>query len=130
MITERLQQEDCQDGFILDGFPRTISQAQSLDFYLKAHEKRLTHVFNLTAPDEELRQRMLKRASSPAKTARSDDKTSVLKNRIEKYKALTLPVATYYEAQGLTRRIDAGQSISHTLGQAYKHIRHQRWGYY
>jgi adenylate kinase len=126
LITERLANNDCSKGFILDGFPRTTSQAVALDAYLQNERLSLSHVFNLTAPDEELIQRMKKRADNATKKGkekRKDDDLSVFFNRLSKYRSLTLPVATeHYAPKGIVRNIDASNSIADTLKQAKKFL--------
>lgn len=121
LITEKLQHEECEKGFILDGFPRTITQAQRFDMFLKSKAIELDHVFSLIAPEDALIERMQKRASG-AQNKRADDKLNVFFNRIANYKRLTSPLTDYYKAQNLTRAIDASGTMEHTLKQAHQAI--------
>jgi adenylate kinase len=126
LITERLEDDDCTGGFLLDGFPRTITQAQSLDSYLEQRRLSLSHVFNLTAPDEELIRRMKHRADKAIRNGgekRKDDDLSVFFNRLAKYRECTLPVTqVHYKRTGLVRDVDASISIPHTLKQAKSYL--------
>jgi|AACY02.16.fsa_nt_gi Adenylate kinase and related kinases len=117
LITDKLTSEDCETGFIVDGFPRTITQAQRFDMFLKSKNIELDHVFSLIAPEDALVERMQKRASG-TQNKRSDDKLTVFFNRIANYKRFTSPLTGYYKAQDLTREIDASGTMEETLHQA------------
>lgn len=130
MMAERLKQEDAQDGFILDGFPRTREQAEALDRQLSQMGRRITAVLLLDVPDEEVVRRLSGRRVctsaghnyhielDPPKrdgvcdqdgsrlVQRDDDKPEVIQNRLRVYHEKTKPVIDYYEQQGLLRRID------------------------
>src|SRR5438270_11492690 len=130
MVTERLQEEDARDGFILDGFPRTIEQADALDRQLSELGRRITAVLLLDVPDDEVVRRLSGRRVcvkaghnyhvefDPPKhegicdqdgsrlIQRDDDKPDVIRNRLEVYHSKTTPVIDYYDEQGLLRRID------------------------
>jgi adenylate kinase len=86
-----------EDGFVLDGFPRTMAQADALDEMLDEEGKPLTIVFELQVPDEVARQRMLKRA---ADEGRSDDTSDVIDRRIELYHRETEPIVQHYRLRG------------------------------
>ena len=130
MAAERLQDGDAQDGFILDGFPRTIEQAKALDQQLSELGRRVTAALLIDVPDEDVIQRLSGRRVcakaghnyhtefDPPKhegvcdqdgsrlTQRDDDKPEVIKNRLDVYHSKTKPLADYYDEQGLLRRID------------------------
>jgi adenylate kinase len=130
MVRERLQEEDAQDGFLLDGFPRTREQAQALDEQLRGLGRRPTAVLLLDVPDEEVVRRLSGRRMcvkgghnyhvefDPPKhegvcdqdgsrlVQRDDDKPEVVQNRLRVYHEKTSPVIDYYDEQGLLRRID------------------------
>ncbi len=88
---EALAEPECNGGFILDGYPRNTSQATALDTALSERGKPVDHVVYLTAPQEELIQRMLGRG-------RADDTREVIENRLKVYEAETSPVLAYYRA--------------------------------
>jgi len=88
---EALAEPACEKGFILDGYPRNTAQAKSLDEAMNGRERPINHVIYLTAPEEELIQRMLGRG-------RADDSREVIENRLKVYEAETAPVLEYYRA--------------------------------
>lgn len=103
IVTERVGQPDCQNGCLLDGFPRTVPQAQALDAYLADHQKSLDLVLQLTAPAEELQHRMLQRAQLEN---RPDDTPQTIARRMEVYRAETEPLVQYYQDRGLVAPVD------------------------
>lgn len=125
MVQDRLAKDDCKPGFLLDGFPRTVAQAEALDELLKSMDRGLDHVLLLDVPDEVLVERITGRRSDPetgrvyhikfnpppAEVAgrciqRSDDTEEVLKKRLDEYHAKTAPLVPYYEKTNLLRKID------------------------
>jgi adenylate kinase len=130
MVAERLQEDDAQDGFILDGFPRTVPQADALDGQLDQMSRRITAVLLLDVPDEEVERRLSGRRVCVKKghnyhvefdppkregvcdqdgsrlIQRDDDKPEVVRNRLDTYHAKTAPLIDYYDERGLLRRID------------------------
>ncbi len=130
MAAERLQEEDAQDGFILDGFPRTIEQAKALDQQLSDLGRRVTAALLIDVPDEEVVRRLSGRRVcvkaghnyhvefDPPKhegvcdqdgsrlIQRDDDKPDVVRNRLHVYHDQTEPLVELYDEQGLMRRID------------------------
>ncbi len=105
IIAERIQMPDCANGFILDGFPRTIGQAHALDNMLKKLGITLDVAINLDVPTDVLFDRIEARARA-AGTARADDNAATLKNRIEVYTEQTLPILDHYQANGLLETVD------------------------
>ncbi len=97
LVTERVTNGTDKDGFIFDGYPRTVAQAEYLDTILAKAGAPLAAVAFLEAPDEELIARLLKRAQDQG---RADDTEEVIAARIVNYNAQTLPVAEYYKPQG------------------------------
>jgi adenylate kinase len=130
MAAERLQEDDARDGFILDGFPRTIEQAKALEQQLSELGRRVTAALLIDVPDEEVVRRLAGRRVcvksghnyhvefDPPKhegvcdqdgsrlIQRDDDQSDVIKNRLEIYHSKTKPLVDYYDEQGLMRRID------------------------
>jgi adenylate kinase len=96
-IRGRLSQPDTADGFVLDGFPRTMAQADALDDLLDELGKPLSIVFELQVPDEIARDRLLRRAKDEA---RGDDTPEVIDRRIELYHRETVPIVAHYRGRG------------------------------
>lgn len=103
MVRERLQQADAQDGFILDGYPRTIAQVAALDEFLAEQGWELDGVIDIDANREELVTRMAKRA---AEEGRVDDTEEVIARRLELYKQETLPATREYAKRHLLASVD------------------------
>lgn len=110
IVSERLDQEDCRAGFILDGFPRTIPQAEALDGMLTEKGMALDAVVEMSADSEELVRRIVNRARESG-TARGDDNVDVVRKRLEVYRTQTAPLVEYYRGRGLLRTVDGMQPI-------------------
>jgi adenylate kinase len=93
VIESRLRQPDTQVGWILDGFPRTVAQAEALDALLAEINQPYDAVVNLDVPDQFLVDRLLARAIDQG---RADDNEEVIKNRLEEYNAKTRPLLEFY----------------------------------
>jgi len=125
IVIERIQQSDCQNGFILDGFPRTRPQAEALDQALTAAGVQLDAVLLIEVPDDLIVERItgrrmdpetkviyhLKFNPPPAEIAdrlehRKDDTEEACRARLGKYHSETAPIIPFYESRGLLRRID------------------------
>jgi adenylate kinase len=143
MAADRLAQDDAQDGFILDGFPRTIQQAEALDKQLSGMGRRVTAALLIDTPDEEVIRRLSGRRMcvksghsyhvefDPPKhegvcdqdgsrlVQRDDDKPEVIENRLRVYHEKTKPLVDYYDKLGLMRRIDGTREPADVHG----HIR-------
>lgn len=113
IISERLDAEDCQAGFILDGFPRTIPQAEALDEMLEDKGMALDAVIEITADSDVLVERIVNRARESAAStgARADDNVEVVRNRLNVYRELTAPLVGYYRAKGLVKTVDGMQPV-------------------
>lgn len=125
LVKERLNQEDCKKGFILDGYPRTVDQAIKLDEILADLGKKIEKVLALDVPNEDIIERITGRRTSK-KTGkiyhikfnppvdekeedlvqREDDTEAVVKKRLENYEKQTAPVLEYYKKQGKVQIID------------------------
>lgn len=140
IVEERLQQPDCKKGFLLDGFPRTISQAEALDGILDRLNTGLDHVINLKVDRDKLLARLTGRrlckncgatyhvVFNPPKQEgicdkcggelyqRSDDNEESVGTRLDEYINKTAPLLTFYENKGLLRQIDGEQEI-HAVSQ-------------
>jgi adenylate kinase len=103
LVRDRLQNPDCVNGFLLDGYPRTADQVQELDSILKETDSNLDAVVQLTADTDEVVRRLAKRA---IEQGRSDDTEDVLRNRLSVYDEQTAPLISVYESRGLLVRVD------------------------
>jgi len=145
MIRQRLTEKDCQRGFILDGFPRAVTQAEALDGMLQELKHKLDHVISIEVEEEELVERLSGRLScpkcsamfhkifSPPKKAgvcdqcsgalivRADDNEETIRNRIEVYKKQTEPLKDFYQKKGLLRKID-GQGSPESIEQRIRDV--------
>jgi adenylate kinase len=108
LIRERLSETDAQAGFILDGFPRNIAQAEALDALLDELGRPLTAVLELLVPDEVCRERMTRRA---AEEGRTDDTPEAIARRLAIYHEETAPLAEYYRAAGKLVGVDGTGTI-------------------
>ncbi len=105
-------------GFLLDGFPRSVPQAQALDKILSELGMKLDHIINIAIRDEEIRTRLLKRASIEGRADDADPK--VIQNRIDTYKSQSEPCINYYRPQGIVRDIDGIGSIDDVFARIRK----------
>ena len=103
MVEDRLSQEDAREAFILDGYPRTVDQVDTLDRILDGFGTKLDGVLELVVDPEELIQRLLKRAET---SGRADDTEEVIRHRQEVYTAETAPLLEVYGARGLVIEVD------------------------
>ena len=110
IIEERIQKPDCQKGFILDGFPRTLNQAIALDNMLENRNINIDHIIEISVDENLLIERIKQRASEDD-IVRNDDNPDVLKNRIVIYKNDTMPVLDYYRKLERLKTVDGMQSI-------------------
>lgn len=143
VIVERIDSPEALDGFLLDGFPRTLAQAEALEQALAPLDRRLTAVLSLEVSDEQVVRRLSGRRVNP-KTGRvyhveldppkndgfddidgtklvqrDDDREETIKHRLEVFHEQTAPLIDYYEARGLLRRFDGSRSPD----EVHAHIR-------
>jgi len=114
VIANRIDHPDAANGFILDGFPRTVAQAEALDQELAARGIRLDAVLELEVDEDVLLDRIKGRATvaaSRGEPVRRDDNPEVFKTRLEVYREQTAPVTEYYRARGLLDIVDGLQPI-------------------
>ncbi len=115
IIADRIDQPDAKPGFILDGFPRTVAQAEALDAMLAAKGQKLRVVIDLVVDESKLVDRIVKRAAD-AKAAgqpvRKDDDPEVFKTRLAAFHRDTAAVRPYYAAKGKVQSVDGMQPIA------------------
>ena len=135
IIEERLAKEDCKNGFILDGFPRTLAQAEALDELLKKQGKKIDKVLSFEVPDELIISRIAGRRVCPKCGAsyhiefnppkiegvcdecgtklitRKDDNADTVKNRLSNYHSQTAPLVDFYKDRGVFVQIDGSQKL-------------------
>jgi len=111
VIRGRLEQPDCKQGYLLDGFPRTIAQAEALDAMLTQRETPLDLVLELHVPEDELFERLASRG-------RTDDKPEVIRHRLDAYHQQTEPLLDYYRSRGLLKTIDGSGSVEDVFDRA------------
>jgi adenylate kinase len=114
VIASRIDHSDAANGFILDGFPRTLTQAQALDQELAARGVKLDAVLELEVEEDALLDRIRGRAEEAAnkgEPVRGDDNPEVFKTRLDVYRAETAPVTEYYRSQGLLSIVDGLEPI-------------------
>lgn len=116
LISDRIIQEDCKKGFILDGFPRTLEQAISLDKILEDKSLHIDHVIQINVEESLLLNRINKRASEN-KNVREDDNSEILANRLIVYNKQTIPVLEHYEKNNKLKKVDGMLSIDEVFNQ-------------
>ena len=146
LVADRLSQDDCANGFLLDGFPRTINQAEALDKYLSENDGKLDIVINIAVDKEELITRLTGRrvckacgasyhiVNIPPKVEgvcdvcggelfqRADDNLETVENRINVYENETAPLIDYYKNQGSLADIDGTKPLEEVFGQIVEAI--------
>ncbi len=110
MIAERMEEDDCRSGVILDGFPRTVAQAKALDAMFAEKGLHLHKVIEIKVDEAALFARIERRAAETG-GARSDDNAEVLANRLKVYHENTAPVLPYYQEKGQLVTVDGMQDI-------------------
>jgi len=144
IVKERLKEADCSKGYILDGFPRTVPQAQALDAALSEMGTPLDRVLSIEVPDEELVQRLGGRRTcrscqagyhvkfKPSKSdgkcdacggelyQRDDDQEEAIKNRLKVYQSSTAPLIDYYKGKGLLKGINGVGGMKEILDRMVK----------
>ena len=106
IISERLDQPDCRNGAVFDGFPRTIAQAEALDRMMASRGTRIGAVIELKVDDEAMVGRMETRVRESAGPARPDDNPETLRRRLGVYRHATEPLLTFYRVQGKLHTVD------------------------
>jgi len=106
IIADRTEEADCVNGYILDGFPRNVAQAEALDKMLASRDAKLDAVIELGVDDSILLARIEGRAAETAGGARADDNAEALKKRLAVYHEQTAPLIGYYKTAGILKVVD------------------------
>lgn len=114
LIAARLGAQDCAEGFILDGFPRTVPQAQALDKMLHKRGCDLDAVIYFEVDDAELFERVKKRGEE---SGRADDSAEVLKSRLATYRHNTAPLLPYYKGKNLLKEVNGMEGIDNVAAE-------------
>lgn len=116
IIAARIESPDCANGFVLDGFPRNVAQARTLDDLFKEKSIMIDAVIEITVDEGALLSRIEKRAAETG-GERSDDNADVLENRLAVYREHTAPVSDYYAKTGALRQVDGMRTIDEVTEQ-------------
>jgi adenylate kinase len=116
MVRDRVAEEDARDGFLLDGYPRTVAQVEELDDMLGATGNAVDAVIVLTVDDEVLVQRLLNRAHTDG---RADDTEDVIRRRQEVYTEQTAPLLAVYEKRGLLFKVDGMGEVDQVTARVF-----------
>ncbi len=114
IIADRIEEADAKSGFILDGFPRTVAQAEAFDAMLDAKGLKLDAVIEFKVNEAELVERIVKRAKDTearGEPVRKDDNPDVFKTRLEAYRNQTAPLSAYYDGKGMLKTVDGMKPI-------------------
>jgi len=125
IIADRIGQADARRGFVLDGFPRTVPQAQALDRLLAERGLKLDAVIELKVDEGILLKRIEKRVAEMAargERIRADDNPDVLKGRLFAYRAQTAPLVDYYADKGMLRSVDGMAAIDEVTAAISRHL--------
>ena len=112
VIKERVSQRDCEKGFILDGYPRNISQAESLNIVLKDINRNIDRILFLDVDFEVLQSRIESRSKENNEEKRVDDTSEVLIKRLDEYRSQTAPLSEYYSNNKKFKKINGMNAIS------------------
>ena len=125
IIADRIGKSDARRGFVLDGFPRTVPQAEALDRLLAERGLKLDAVMELKADEGILLQRIEKRAAemtARGEKIRSDDNPEVLRERLSAYRKQTAPLVDYYASKGMLKSVDGMASIDDVTAAIAGHL--------
>lgn len=118
MIEQRISEDDCKGGFMLDGFPRSLSQAKALDEMLEKQNMEKPVIINIVVSEDELVDRLLKRG-------RADDNEETIKSRLKVFNGQTSPVIEYYSEKGSVHEINGVGSIEGIYAEIKKVLDNQ-----
>jgi adenylate kinase len=125
IIADRIDQADARRGFVLDGFPRTVPQAEALDRLLEERGLKLDAIIELKVDEGILLQRIEKRIAemnARGEKVRADDNPEVLKGRLAAYRTQTAPLAGYYASKGILKSVDGMAAIDDVTSAIGRHL--------
>lgn len=131
IVAERIDQSDCANGFILDGYPRTLAQADAVEAMLAERGLALDAAIELVVDDKALVGRIAKRAreaEAAGLPVRKDDNPDVFEERLREYYKKTAPLTGYYHAKGKLRRVDGMADISAVTAEIERNLQTVRGG--
>jgi adenylate kinase len=131
IVAERIEEPDAKAGFILDGFPRTVAQADALEAMLASKGLKLDAVVEFTVDEAALIERIMRRAQETAargEPVRKDDNPEVFKTRLEAYRTQTAPLSAHYEGKGMLRTLDGMRPIDEVTRELMDLLEHARVG--
>jgi adenylate kinase len=114
IIADRIEEADARQGFILDGFPRTVAQAEAFDAMLSEKGLKLDAVIEFKVNEAELVDRIVRRAKETearGEPVRKDDNPEVFKTRLDAYRSQTAPLSAYYQSMGMLKAVDGMKPI-------------------
>ena len=120
IVAERIEEPDARKGFVLDGFPRTIAQAEALESMLLEKGLKIDAVIEFSVNEDQLVSRIERRAAetlAKGLPVRKDDNPDVFRKRLDEFRELTAAVAPYYRERGLSNRVDGMAPIDDVTGQ-------------
>ena len=123
IVADRIDEPDARNGFILDGFPRTVAQAEALERMLAEKTMKLDAVVELRVDDRVLLDRIRTRVAASGGAVRADDTPEALQRRLEVYHAQTAPLIAFYRDKGLLRTVDGMASIDEVSRQIEQALR-------
>jgi adenylate kinase len=126
IVTNRIEEPDAREGFILDGFPRTVAQADAFDKMLADRSLKLDAVVELQVDEEALVDRIIHRAreaQARGEQVRKDDNPEVFKTRLDAYRAQTAPLSAYYASKGILRTVDGMRPVDEVTQSVFRLLR-------
>jgi adenylate kinase len=123
IVADRIEAPDARNGFILDGFPRTVAQAEAFDALLAKKGLKLDGVVELKVDEGALVDRIVKRAAETqarGEPVRKDDNPEVFKTRLTAYRAQTAPLSAYYRSKGALKAVDGMKTIDEVSGDLFR----------
>ena len=126
IVGDRIAQDDARNGFILDGFPRTVAQAEAFDAMLARHGLGLDAVIEFKVDEDALVKRIETRAAETkarGEAVRTDDNPDVFKTRLEAYRVQTAPLSAYYRSKGALKSVDGMKPIEEVTRDILDHLR-------